>query len=386
MSTGFRRFAHGCAALVWVWGCAGGEEVVAAPEPAAAEGPRIIEVPEEVAARTTLSTARVDVVRTGGAIGALAELGVDEHRYALVDAPAPGRVVGLLAHVGDRVEVGTPLVELSSGDVGALRSELASVRTRITTAESRLERRRTLIGERLGNASDFEAAEAELADARAAEGRVLAALRAADARGTSGASRGSGGGGLIVRSPIAGIVLEHHAFPGEAATQDDHLFEISDISSLWLLAHVSEAEASHLSAGTPARVTFPSRPGEVRTVTTALVGDRVSEGSHTVEVRIDIDNADGALRPGMAANVLFLPAGDNEVLLVPRGAVQHPSAGWCVFLSLGDNRYELRRVVRGRELEGEIEILEGLTGGEELVTEGSFLLRSMADAGEWGEE
>ncbi len=385
MVFGSQRFAHTCAALVLL-GCGASEEPPSEPAPTREEGPRILEVPEEVSARTTFETAHVEAVSTGGPIGALAHLSVDEHRYALVDAPAPGRVVALLAHVGDRVEIGTALVELSSGDVGALRSELASVRTRITTTESRLDRRRILLGEHLGNANELEAAESELADARAAEGRILSALRAADARGASGASRGSGGGGLIVRSPIAGVVLEHHAFPGEAATEDDHLFEISDITSLWLIAHVSEAEAAHLTEGTPARVTFPSRPGEVRTLATALVGDRVDEGTRTVEVRIDVDNTDAALRPGMAASVLFLPPGENEVLLVPRGAVQHPSAGWCVFVALGERRYELRPVVRGRELEGEIEILEGLSGGEDVVTQGSFLLRSMADVSEWGEE
>jgi cobalt-zinc-cadmium efflux system membrane fusion protein len=372
-----------CAVLCVVLGCGGSlEEPVAEESAEAAEGPRVVELSAELAERAAVSTVEVASVRTSGAIVALGEVGVDEHAYALVDAPAAGRVVALLAHVGDRVEVGTPLAELSSGDVGGLRSELGAARARITAAEARLTRRRTLLGERLASATEVELAETELADARAAEARALSALRAADAaRGAAGA--------LVVRAPIAGVVLEHHAFPGEAAMQDDHLFEIADLDHLWLLAHVAESEAAALRAGTNARITFPGRSGGERTLPIALVGDRVEAETRTVEVRIDLDNADRALRVGMAASVLFLPDADaadaRALVLVPRAAVQHSSLGWTVFVQAGERRYEARPVLRGRDLGDEVEILRGVRAGDTVVTEGSFLLRSMADAGEWGE-
>jgi len=378
------RFTHGCVLTCFLCvsallvGC-GDPEATPTVVEASADGPRIIEIGEEVAARSRLQTVRVEAVRTSGPIAALSELAVDEHHYALVDAPAPGRVIALLAHVGDVVEAGTPLVELSSGDVGALRSALTGARSRIATAEARLSRRRLLSAEHLGSASALESAEAELADARAEQARAMAGLRAADARGGTAS-------GLIVRSPIDGVVLEHHAFPGETVGQHVHLFEIANLDTLWLLAHVNEADANVLRAGMPARVTFPSRPSEVLTLPIALVGDQVLPASRTVEVRIDIDNASRVLRPGMAASALFLPPGDTDVLLVPRSAVQHPSAGWCVFVVTSERRYELRPIVRGRDLGDEVEVLVGLSGGEEIVTDGSFLLRSIADASAWGEE
>lgn len=383
--TGFAVGRAACVVGLVVCGCGGAPEEV--PEVAASEeatGPRVLELDAELFTRAGIVTAEVGRVRTSGAIDALGELGVDEHRFAIVDAPASGRVVALLAHVGDRVEAGAPLAELSSGDVGALRSELSAARTRIRAAEARLGRRTALLTEHLASTTDVEVAETELADARAAEARALAGLRAADAS-RGGSVRGS----LIVRSPIAGTVLEHHAFPGEAASQDDHLFEIAELSRLWLLVHVGEAEAARLSLDVPARITFPSRPGDERTLPVALVGDRVDPITRTVEVRIDLENDDGALRPGMAANVLFLPsAGEDarDLVLVPRGAVQHASVGFCVFVQVGERRFELRPVLRGRDLGDEVEILRGVEPGEEVVIEGSFLLRSMADAGEWGDE
>jgi cobalt-zinc-cadmium efflux system membrane fusion protein len=372
-----------CAALWGLLGCGSpAEDAGEAPVRGEEDGPRTVELSEELAARSGIATVEVAAVRTSGAIVALGEVGVDEHAYALVDAPAAGRVIALLAHVGDRVEVGTPLAELSSGDVGALRSELGAARARIAAAEARLSRRRTLAEERLSSATEVELAETELAEARAAEARALAGLRAADA------SRG-GAGSLVVRSPIGGVVLEHHAFPGEAAGEDDHLFEIADLDHLWLLAHVAESEAAALRAGTSARITFPGRSGAERTLPIALVGDRVEAESRTVEVRIDLDNLDRSLRVGMAANVLFLPGaaeGDaRELVLVPRGAVQHSSLGWTVFVQADERRYEARPILRGRDLGDEVEILEGVNAGDTVVTEGSFLLRSMADAGEWGE-
>lgn len=351
----------------------------AAAEGAVSTGPTFVTLDEPTAARVHVTTQPVVALATGAPVVALGELTVDEHRYALVDAPAPGRVLRLLAHVGDTVVEGTELAEIASGEVGEMRSDLASATARIRTAEAALERRRGLAAEHIASTADVEEAENTLAEARADASRAGAALRAADARGTGRAS-------LVIRSPIAGTVLDHHAFPGEAATEDDHLFEISDLSSLWLLVHVPERDAGSIREGDVARVSFAARPDEVLELPVALVGATVESDTRSVELRIDVPNADRTLRPGMSASVLVVPAaGSGTTLVVPSSAVQHTSTGWAVFVPSGDRTYEMRHVVTGRDLGGEVEIITGLEAGEVVAVEGAFLLRSLADAGEWGE-
>lgn len=384
MSRTSSRWSLWGSALVWACtsACGGstasesGDQSASASEPAATIR-HVVTLDEDVRSRVTFTTVPVVRLATDAPIAAMAETGVDEHRYAIVDAPAPGRVVSLLAHVGDLVAAGDALAELASGDVGERRAQVAEAEAHVHTLEARLARRQALTGEQLGTQSDVEDAERELASARAELDRSRAGLTAANARGGSRTS-------LLVRSPIAGTVLEHHAFPGESAAQDDALFEIADLTQLWLLAHVSEADATHLHEGDLARISFPSGAAAPLELPIALVAPRVDEETLSVEVRIDLPNP-GTLRPGMIATVIFTPPSEGATLVVPSGAVQHTAIGWCVFVPQSETQMEVRPVARGRDLGGEVEILSGISADDHVVLQGAFVLRALADAGDWGE-
>lgn len=377
------RWSHRCSALalVCITGCSGassGPETSSESSAATPTATHVITLDDSVRARVTFSSTEVVRLQTDAPIAAIAELGVDEHRYAIVDAPAPGRVVALLAHVGEHVEVGDPLAELASGDVGEMRARVIEAEANVTTLEARVERRRALSGQQLGTTGDLEDAQRELAAAHAELAQARAGLGAANAHGGSRDT-------LIVRSPIAGTILEHHAFPGESAAQDDQMFEIADLATLWLLIHVSEGDATRLHEGDIARVTFPSIDDPPIELPIALVGPRVDEATLSVEVRCDVPNADERLRPGMVASVILAPHAEGETLVVPTGSVQHTSDGWVVFVPRNEREMEVRRVARGRDLGGEVEILSGLSAGDRVVLQGAFVLRALADAGDWGE-
>ena len=352
------------------------------PEESTAAAPRtehVIELTDDLRSRVTFTTTEVVRLATEAPIAATATIGVDEHHFAIVDAPAPGRVLALLAHVGDEVAPGDALAELASGEVGGMRARVTEAEAHVATLEARLERRRALSGAQLGTTGDVEDAERELATAREELTQARAGLTAADVHGGSRTT-------LIVSSQIAGTILAHHAFPGESAAQDNALFEIGDLRTLWLLVHVSEGDATRLHVGDIARVSFPSRPDSLpRELPIALVGPRVEADTLSVEVRCDVPNDDLALRPGMVASVIFTPPGAGETLVVPSGAVQHTNAGWTVFVPHGDHAMEARVVARGRDLGGEVEIVSGLEAGERVVLEGAFVLRAISDSSDWSE-
>ena len=368
-------------ALICTCACSGAGSEAANSEPHAAEPSsaairHVITLTDEVRARVTFTTTEVVRLPTEAPIAAIAELGVDEHHYAIIDAPAEGRVVALLAHVGDHVTAGQPVVELASGGVGDLRAHVTEAEANAHTLETRVTRRRSLSTQQLGTSSDLEDAERELAAARAELERARAGLAAANARGSSRSS-------LLVRSPIDGTVIEHHAFPGESAGRDSALVQIADLRTLWLLVHVSEGDAARLNVGDIARVTFPSLGNDPIELPIALVAPRVEETTRSVEVRCDMPNLDEHLRPGMVASVVFSPPAQGETLVVPSGAVQHTSVGWCVFVPRGDHDMEVRRVARGRDLGGLVEIVDGVSVGEHVVLQGAFVLRALAEAGAW---
>ena len=134
------------------------------------------------------------------------------------------------------------------------------------------------------------------------------------------------------------------------------------------------------SASVPARVTFAALPGRAFTGKVALIGQEVDSASRTVPVRIEVANDQALLRPGISATA-WLPLGDagDSVLAVPLAAVQRLRDGWCVFLPRSEGEFEMRSVGRGRDLGGEVEILNGLKAGEAVVVDGAFLLRAEAE-------
>ena len=85
----------------------------------------------------------------------------------------------------------------------------------------------------------------------------------------------------------------------------------------------------------------------------------------------------------LSATAVFSPPAQGETLVVPSGAVQHTSVGWCVFVPRGEHDMEVRRIARGRDLGGLVEIVDGVSVGEHVVLQGAFVLRALAEAGAW---
>ena len=118
-----------------------------------------------------------------------------------------------------------------------------------------------------------------------------------------------------------------------------------------------------------------------------MVGRQVERESRTVPVRIDVKNTSNLLRPGMSATAALPVGGSGEpILTVPVAAVQRVRNEWCVFLPKDASTFEIRRIGRGRDLAGEVEILSGLSANEKIVVDGAFLLKAQAEKGEAGHD
>src|SRR5690606_29351449 len=310
----------------------------------------------------------------GDAVSLLGELRVNEDAYAEIGTQVPARVARVLAAPGDSVTAGQPLVELESPEVGRARAAVTTARARRDAAQKAAERRRALAADKIVAQRELEATEAELAQAEAE-------LRAAEeALSALGAARGSGPR-FVLTSPVAGTVIDRAALRGRVADQSAPLFVVGDLARLWLVAHAFERDALRMRTGATARVTFPALPGESAIGTVTRIGTRVDPTSRTVDVRIEIDNPKGVLRPGMSATALA-PIGDagHTVVAVPVEAVQRRGQGWCVFIPRNEEGvFEIRPVGRGRDLGGEVEVLSGLGAGETVVVDGAFLLKAEAE-------
>jgi membrane fusion protein, heavy metal efflux system len=321
-----------------------------------------------------ITTSNVEEHRGGESSSLLGELGVNQNAYAEVSTPLTARVVSLRATEGLRVGEGDVLATLDSGELAKARGDLATAEARRELAQRTLERRRGLNEERIVPTREVQEAESEMLAAEAQVRAAQASLRALSA--PDRAPDGSSDSSLVLRSPVAGIVLERTLAIGQTADPFKPLFRIGDLSTLWLTVHAFERDAVRLRKGAPARITFAAIPGRTFQGSVALIGQSVDADSRTVAVRIDLPNKDGLLRPGMSATA-WLPVGEQGVFLaVPAAAVQRVRDRWCVFIPKDDRTFEIRSVGRGRDIAGEVEILSGVRAGEPIVVDGAFLLKA----------
>jgi cobalt-zinc-cadmium efflux system membrane fusion protein len=327
--------------------------------------------------RLTMATSELRPL--GEAVTALGELRVNEDAYAEIGAATPARVTRVLAAPGDRVLAGKALAELTSPAIGAARAQVLASSTRLALASEKLTRLNELAALQVVPAQEMSAARAEVQEADNAGAAARESVQAL------GGAQGSGAN-LVLVSPIAGTVIDRNIARGRLVDAQQTLFVVGDLSRLWLIVHAFERDALRVQVGTKARVAFPALPGQTFEGTVTRIGSRVDPGSRTLDVRVEVDNPEGLLRPGMSGSA-SIPVGDatSKTVTVPIVSVQRVGDVWCVFIPEAEpGHFEMRAVGRGRELSGEVEILTGLKAGERVVVDGAFLLKAEADKARGG--
>lgn len=178
-----------------------------------------------------------------------------------------------------------------------------------------------------------------------------------------------------IRSPVRGYVARKSAVRGVYLTPGTELFQISDLSSVWAVADVYEAEIGRVRVGQRAVLELPARPGERFAGRVTFVSPALSAGSRTLQARIELRNPGLKLRPGMYGDVT-LDLGAQTAVAVPADALVDTGEVQYVFVSRGSGRFEPRRVHAGWRGGGRVAVLDGLAEGERVVTTANFLLDS----------
>ncbi|GEJ58722.1 efflux RND transporter periplasmic adaptor subunit [Anaeromyxobacter diazotrophicus] len=332
----------------------------------------------------TLDEARLDrgeaqlAVATEGelrqAVAAAGRVAFDDQRVQHVLSPVAGRVTRVLAHAGQRVARGTPLLTLASPEVGAALADLLKAQSDLAQAGAELARQRRLVGAHAGPARDLEAAEdahrkaeAELARAR----QRAALLRAGDVDAVTQE--------LTLKAALPGEVLARAVSPGlevQGASSGTpvELFTVGDISRVWILADVAEGDLGRVRAGAAATVRVPAWPGRSFAGTVQWVAGTLDPALRTGRVRIALDNADRALEPEMLAQVA-IDAPPLRALTVPRAALTTVEGESFAYVSEGPpqdgrQRFRRRRVRASGDPASPLAVIEGgLAAGERLLVE-----------------
>ncbi|MDD2721604.1 MAG: efflux RND transporter periplasmic adaptor subunit [Gallionella sp.] len=179
---------------------------------------------------------------------------------------------------------------------------------------------------------------------------------------------------LSYRALVSGVVLEKRAVQGMRFMPGESLFQIADLSSVWVLAEVPESEIGRVKQGGAAQVEIGAYPDRQFKGTVTFIYPTMNPATRTVQVRIELANPGGLLKPAMYASVI-LPVGDSrEVLTVPTSAVIDSGTRQVVLVQQGEGRFAPRNVRLGNRSGEYVEVQQGLTEGERVVTSALFLI------------
>lgn len=303
---------------------------------------------------------------TGGS-EAVARIDWDATRVALVSARSPGVVIAIEADVGTRVEEGTVLARLRSAHVGGDRSRVSAAWRGVAVAEAEVARKRELLASGVTSEREVLAAEQALATAEAELGALRAEL------GLVGAGTGDA---YSVRAPLAGVVTERRASVGQSVDPSAPLFMVVDPSRMWAELDVAEGDLGQVRAGQTVTILLDAMPDRPFVGTLAYLAPSVDPQTRTARGRVVLDNVDGALRAHMWGTAHIVTDTQAAVVTVPRAAVQAAGHVHLVFVREAADTYVARRVQVLARTGDQIRVAGPVRPGDEVVTTGSFLLKT----------
>lgn len=345
----------------------------------------VIELSPQMLAREEFTTAAVEKRSLAPELNTTGQVDFAEGLLAHVTPRIPGRVHEVQATLGDRVKKGQVLIIIDSIELGQAKAAYLQAKAQEDLARQNFERERGLYTDRITSEREMFAAKAAHLESRASLRNAEETLHLyglSDQKIGALAHESPAASLLPVRAPLSGKVVEKHVAVGELVTPERNLFSIADLSRVWIWIDIYERDLRHVHLEDDVQVEVDAFPGEAFGGKVSYLSDQVDTDTRTVRARVDVENPQRMLRPGMFARVRISDphqvAQNDGSLAIPEACVLRNGDGFIAFVALDATRFERRAITIGRRGEGYIEILSGLDFGEQVVSDGAFLLKSRA--------
>jgi cobalt-zinc-cadmium efflux system membrane fusion protein len=313
------------------------------------------------------------------------KISVDSDRATPVVSPYSGRVLRVIAGLGDSVKAGAPLATLEASEFVQAQNDLQLAAAQVKLARINETRKHASYDAKGGSLQDWQQAQTDLTAAETALNSVrnrLQILGRSPADIAALETSRSMNPIATLTAPIAGVVVDRQVGPGQYLQAGGApVFTIADPSRVWLLANVRETDAGLVKLGQSVEVRVLAYPNRVFRARVTFVSAVVDPVTHRLPVRAEIDNRDGALKPEMFANFRILTSDATESPAVPAAAVIFEGEAAHVWVVAGDALLELRAIRAGRSNDGLVEVLDGLKPGERIVTKGGLFIDQAAASG-----
>lgn len=365
-------------------GCGDGEPPVSPKEEANQPEADVnsITIRQEMEQRITIGQpAMVDLVET---LQVPSKVEVDEERLAHIGSYVTGRIIELYVTLGDAVDAGTPMARISSPDLTQAQLAYLSASSQTKLAEKAAERAYHLLAADVIALAEVERRESELQISRAELSAAKDQLRllGMDSDALKEVARqGHILPSVVIRSSRSGMVITRDVIIGQVVQPADQLFQVADLSSVWVVGDVPEQIARNVQVGQHVDIHVPALGETSFDGLIIYVADTVNPLTRTVEVKTDVDNPQRKLKPAMLAT-MHVNDNSHKSLVVPETAVVREANRDYVFLAQGDHRFLRVPVELGPEVAGMRPVLKGLNIEQNIVVEGAFHLDNERKLGE----
>ncbi len=331
-------------------------------------------------------------------VRATGRLTANENTTWRVGSITDGRIISVSARPGDAVKKGQILARMHSHDIHESRAEFRRAESERTRAQTNLDfarrqrdRLRRLFEMKAASQEQVEQADNDVRNAesalRNAENELSRTrlhlteflqipIEGPEEHGHSADPEAHEEDLIPIRAPESGVVLTRLITPGAVVTASSDLFVICDLSTIWSMTAVQEEHLASLRAGMPAEVTVQAYPGRKFSGRVGKIGEKLDAETRTVQVRVEMDNRLGLLKPEMFSTVELSAGGSVPALLLQPESIQDVNGQATVFVALDARRFEARAVETGRQVGDLVQVVRGLKAGERVVAEGSFVLKS----------
>ena len=325
-------------------------------------------------------------------------IAIDDDLTTPVFSQHSGRVIKLIAKLGDHVDAGSPLFEIQATEFVQAQNDLITALANLQTARSQLAQAQTnekrahdLYLAQGGALKDWQQAQTDLITSQntvRADEIALAAVRnrlrilgksdreiaSLEAQPTQKLDPVT-----IVTAPIGGIITQRQIGLGQyinsmAGGASSPVYTIGNLSTVWLVANVRESDAPLMHVGLPVEVRVLAFPGRVFNAKISWVAPSIDPNTHRLSVRADVENPDRELKPGMFANFSIITGEAATAPAVPQRAIVYEGDTARVWVAGDDGTIAAHSIRTGRIADGMVEILAGVSAGEKVVTSGALFI------------
>ena len=328
------------------------------------------------------------------------EVAVNADRLAHVLPPMTGTIKQLTKNIGDHVKAGELLAVLDSREMTEAKSTYLSALEEVRLAQANYDREEKLYAKGISAKTEFINADNALTQAKINLRESKESLGALGVSAKQIAALSSASDTSLSRynvyAPISGRIMEKQASLGQMAGMESELYLIADLSSVWVNLSVSQKDLGSVREGQHVTIKFnPSTGDGTATAGNSTIPDAqgkvkyidalVAEDTRSATARVVLPNPHGVWRPGMFVSGLLNIGSTRAAIVVPRSAVIPYEGNSAVFVEKGET-FEPHAVTLGRQTDKEVEVLTGLSAGDLVVSNGTFMVKADLGKSEASEE